>query len=455
MSQSPSTLIDNQRDVVARALNIAPDLLRTGNTARLEAEWLRYMEKGVLLRLHVGRWRARSKLQYRDLGLLDPDALPEPKDGKKDSKKGKAKKEVATLLDLGQKTLLPRRYVTKWGNIESSARKKVQRNSHPTYWGPFVTAELLEKILPLLEADKATYFALLNEALHDWTGTQRELGLEYERAAVTAYGVLSRVAPEMVARVTQKVFVAQYVERILSELRSPDEIQASFLFDWDMEYIPLPSLLAEDRAKREVAIEARNLEAYRLQAEKDMVDAKSDAEWRMHQRVLRKAEEQKTEQLEGFLKICITQIKDLTYQTAVDVLGKIQEHQTLIPRSVVQLREAVDKIRALNFYNDAETTQMMNIIEQEIDRAPKERSIGMISQKLQAIAQLSRDDLLALGERPRSGRDLGVFDQPIVEITRQSRQTLGLLNEDDLTVPLVAGRQDRLFDAPLLATLEV
>jgi hypothetical protein len=79
--------ITPQRLALAEALGESCAAIQVTNP-----RWLQLMPEGVLVSLHIGRWRARTRLAWRDLGIeLDPDSAA----------------EMQRVIDLGHKKLLP------------------------------------------------------------------------------------------------------------------------------------------------------------------------------------------------------------------------------------------------------------------------------------------------------------------------------------------------------------
>ena len=82
------------------------------------------MRKGVLVTLHIGRWRARRKLDPEDLGL-DP----------------RASDAICQSIELGHKLLLPRATLDRLSRLESKGRANLARHSLDTRIGSFVPAD--------------------------------------------------------------------------------------------------------------------------------------------------------------------------------------------------------------------------------------------------------------------------------------------------------------------------
>src|SRR5690606_22329998 len=97
-------------------------------------DWLAVMEDGVIVNLHIRRWRAVTRLNMDDLGIPTDQA------------------ELSELFELGEKKLLPADIVRKLNNIETKARQTILgKYAIKTYWGNFVPVTAFDE---WLEADR-------------------------------------------------------------------------------------------------------------------------------------------------------------------------------------------------------------------------------------------------------------------------------------------------------------
>lgn len=380
------------------------------NTEIVEPKWLKLMERAIVIELHISRWRARSKLTYDDLGL------PMPEDKKEE-------KILNDLLSLGRKNLLPLRLIRRLDAIDSSARKALTINSTETYWGNLVSPKAYPDVKETLTRFQTEYFEALQDILDNWDGIRAQMRDEYSAQAKIAYYRMNTLAPGRI-QVGRDEFVAGYVQRVLDMMPSPQTIQESFGFSWDLKYIPLPSLLAQDRAQAQQIEKQRRLDEQRNwdQYYRDREEARLELE--MKRDVLDHARQQKTEMIDNFMRDLVVQLRGTVYNATTDVLESIQRNDHLHPRSVVQLNNLMDQVSKLNFFNDGEIDEMIGQIRTEMAQAPTERDVGNIQRKLQAVATLTRSTLLELGERPRSGRRVGVADVPTLPELRTARRTL-------------------------------
>ena len=109
----------DMKRALAEALGVPPEDLRATNP-----QWLRLLREGVLVRLHIGRWRAKTSLRWRDLGF-EPVSREE-------------EKALDELVEPGFKRLLPKKVMQRLAAIEAKARAHLEKHAFRTYWGFFV-----------------------------------------------------------------------------------------------------------------------------------------------------------------------------------------------------------------------------------------------------------------------------------------------------------------------------
>ena len=139
------------------------------------------MREGVIVRLHVRRWRAKAKLDFADLGL--PVAADDAR-------------TFADLLHLGEKRLLPGDTVKELEAIESAGRKCLERHAFTTFWGPLVAVTDYEQWENENAFHRNRYLDARDRLIRDYEATVEGLLIDYERAARAAYRRLNALAPE-------------------------------------------------------------------------------------------------------------------------------------------------------------------------------------------------------------------------------------------------------------------
>jgi hypothetical protein len=419
------TAKQTQRQYIAQILGEDEE-----NITATDPAWARLMKEGVLVRLHIGRWRAKTKLSWSDLGIV----LGNEED-----------KKLRGVIDLGHKKLLPGSILKELDAAETGARRWVEKMSYRTYWGFFLPVTAYEEWKSKNDELKAEYFRLRRDLVSNYDQMKKTVLNDYRIAAHEAYKRLGALHPETLNRFpTESSFVANFLEIIESHLPTALAVQNSFYYTAELQYIPLPSLLAGERAEAERIEAARLLEreqeeaAFRLEREQERAASQliwTEAQWKeklmrdMHADVIGKAQQQKEEMIDTFLRDLIVQLRGTVYQATTDVVAAIQKKDGLAPRSIVQLKSLVKQVKNLNFYDDKEIEQMMGPIRSILNQDADDRNVAAIEQQLLNIATVTRVSLMELGELPRSGRNIGLADDIEAKDLNRARRELGLADD--------------------------
>lgn len=394
------------------------------NVRQANPKWLQLMREGVIVRLHVRRWRAKAKLNFADLGL--PVAAEDAR-------------AFEDLLHLGEKRLLPAEIVKELEAIESAGRKCLERNAYTTFWGPLVAVTNYDAWKAENDSQRERYLAARDRLIEAYDATIDGLLIDYERAARAAYRRMNALAPEQMTRDEYRdeyYFVRAFVARIRALIPSAAQIGQSFAWETELEYIPLPSLLAEEQAQADRIKSAREIEraAEDLQKESLWRDIsieegaareRQNMLQRMNQDVVAEARRRKQELVDGFLSDLVKQLRGLVYESCVNVLEAMQANEgKLGPRSVVQLRNLTDQISRLNFFDDAEMSAAAAQVRAALGANAETRSARQIAATLRDIATVARATLIDLAAEPRTARAVGIDDEPPAELVRAARGRL-------------------------------
>lgn len=407
----------------------------------IDPRWLRYMKEGVIVNIHIRRWRGRTSLSPQDLGL-DPEQAS----------------NIREIADLGEKLLMPREYLNKLSALDRRARGTggaLERHTFRTAWGFFCPVTAYGTLREKLDEISREYFAVRDEILRGYYGWVEEVKTRYRQAAAEAYNRLLAVAPQTLDGQSQDEFVTGFVTRILDKIPTTDEIRESFAFEVELSYIPLPSMLAEEQARAQGIRVATDVDVERLQAQREQerlveevekarlwaqreeaeatawanrtaAQAKKAALEAMNRDVLDRAQREAGSMVDGFLRDVGSQLNNLVFDACRDVLKALQEKQTLHSRSVVQLKTMIEQVSSLNFTGDESVAGMVEKVRREIlAQQASNRNTGSLERVLGELVIESRSALLNLGTEPASVRSLGLPDMERQE-RRGKGRSLGL-----------------------------
>lgn len=430
-------MIQEQIAELSRIIGVPAEEIRVDNP-----RWLQLLQEGVVVRLTLRRWRARTTLDLQqDLGLPAENGQAEV---------------FRELVDLGRKFLLPRRLVAALDSVDSAARQNLRRYGFETFWGVFVPVTAFPA---WQEADKeyqTRYFALRDEVVQYYDRLIAEHMAQFAEAARAAWRrwhALHGTEDEDFG-LREDEFVARYLARLRALIPPAEEIYASFAYEVYLSYIPLPSLLAAEvhdaawiTASREAEQMVRNTEAslrtYWAAAEADVQHYRRNAIEMVRQEVLASAQREKEKLIDGFLVDVARQLRGLVYDTVVSAYETTARNGRVHPRTAVQLRNLVQEVQRLNFFGDQEVDRMVEKIRSLIEVPTQDRSTTQIQAALQDVALVLKASLLALGDQQRGQRsEAGLTAEIALPELHRARRSLGLEVEIQ---PAPATRRQRLL----------
>lgn len=449
------SIIEQAKQDIAAEVGLAEEQINT-----IRANWQGYMRQGLLVNLHIGRWRGRTSLQLEDLGL--PAG------------------EMSDLVRLGEKRLLPaipptsafydekkptRTYAQVLESIESAARAHLRSMSFPTYWGTFVPVTAFSQWREESQRYQAQYMAVRDEIAANWEAVISALLEEYTEVARQAWQRRSKLA-EMEMELDE--YTGAFLDRILHLLPSREEFIASFYFNAELSFIPLPNLLAAEEAEAEQTRqeqEARQLahrqemearrarhdaEVSRIYAERRAHETAVEARERqlreMNRAVLEEARRQKREQIDGFVQVVTAQLRQMVIDVATNVSTSIANNGKLVGKAAQQLQNLVANIEQLNFTNDQELETLLAPIRATLNQKADSRDAGSLKQVLDEIAVNAKSSILAINRQTRGRREMTVADVQPVEVRRQGRFVA-----PEVVEPVEMRRQGRAQRAPVPA----
>lgn len=390
---------ENRAELLAAALGVPQDALREIPNQMQDA-----MRNGVIVTLHVGRWRGWTTLTPEDLGL--------PKT-----------KEYRDWVSFGSKRLMDAKLMKEIEAVEYNARYWLARYATQTYWGWFVGARAWTALKPILEERKEKYFALRDALLAVYETKVEEVLAHYAEIGRVAYRRANKLPGDYDFdwRVDfEDVAVDRFVAKIAQRIPSKGELAASFSFDWDMHFIPL-TLDVPDNVDKE------SLEVAALRRE-----------------VIEKMRSEQDALVKDFFADYKGQLAALVYDSVVLLGDTTTRAGKLQPRSVRQIWELTERMAAMNITADEEIDQYIARLREIAGTPSRLRSMDDVLRQFRDIATVTRAQLVALGRAPREAGDRKEFTAAAISVdtVRSSRKRLGLqLDTADQQAPTRRNRR--------------
>jgi hypothetical protein len=335
--------MSDRRTEIAQLVGINPRALRDLKASLVDA----LVRKGVLVTLHIGRWRARHKLDPEDLGL-DP----------------RTSAAICQSIELGHKLLLPRATLDQLSRLESKGRANLASHSLDTRIGSFVPADGFPKFRETHEQLKAQYLAVRDHLAEMAPTLKAEAAERFAQAAREIY-------PRVAAEIGRDEFTERYVDRALAGWPDAQEIYRSFRFDYEVSYVPLSSELASEQARQ----------------------AEIQQDFALRTELQRHVAERRRREIDDFLTGIVGQLRGIVYETVTAAIRSIERHGRPLAATIVSLRHLIDRVRALNVYGDADIESQIAQLEQAL--GPRRRrgriTVPPLEQALLRLQDTCRD----------------------------------------------------------------
>jgi hypothetical protein len=335
--------MSDSRTEIAQLVGIDPQALRDLKASLVDA----LVRKGVLVTLHIGRWRARHKLDPEDLGL-DP----------------RTSDAIFRSIELGHKLLLPRATLDRLSRLESKGRANLARHALDTRIGSFVPADGFPQFRESHDQLKAQYLALRDHLAEMAPALKADAAERFDQAAREVY-------PRVAAEIGRDEFIERYVDRALAGWPDVQEMHRSFRFDYEVSHVPLLSELASEQARQ-------------AEIQQDLA---------LRTELQRHVAERRRREIDDFLTGIIGQLRGIVYETVTAAIRSLERHGRPLPATIVSLRHLIDRVRALNVYGDRDINSQISQLEQAL--GPRRRrgriTVPPLEQALLRLQDTCRD----------------------------------------------------------------
>ena len=419
-----TTIINNrQKQEIARIMGVEnPDEINVQNP-----NWSQMLKQGVTAKVHISRWRATTPLTHEFLGLYDLDS---------DSRKAEEE-----LVKLGHIPLLPNSYPEDIGrrlqSVETRSRQLIARFGIPTYWGNLILASQYQEFRDQADAVRNEYYNLRDELYDNWKAIIDEVIDRTANHARLVYRRVQRLTPEQTDRYdfeNEDRFVDLTVRRVRQLIPDRDEVYLSFDWTLDLNYIPLPDMMAQAVAD---ASETLN-EAYVPYRVRRYADEIAEANARikttqaemlerqlreMNRDVVENTRAQAQDLMDGFFRDVILYSRNLVENVYTNAISRTTKTGKLHSRVVVQLRNMVEEVQKVAQFNgDVDLEELIAPAKSILETAPGERDADTLVLAMVEARNQVREQLIALQNQPRRTRRTRNANDLQVEARNERRQ---------------------------------
>jgi phage host-nuclease inhibitor protein Gam len=342
---------------------------------QLQSDWaLALMSQGIVVKLGVTRWRAKSSLTAERLGLKFSD---------KDSADFMRK-----YVNLGKYLLLPPSIITELDGIEGKARSVLRHHSFDTVWGHFVPFSAFEQWEQENKAIRAEYMDAARALGEKYDAIIQNLRHDYRSLAKDVW---ARLYPHDTSGATES-FIQDFVDKIIAQIPSSTDIVASFRYDAVYFVIPMPSFVEENISR-----------ARSVQREREIADRQANLEQHTRRRIAEEYVNRKKELIDGFLEATVTSLRQYVSEfcdSVLQSLGKRSKTGMLNAKDVKKIKNMIQKVKLLNFYDDQDIARLLKDLGNEIDKIKGEIDNDTVAQKLRAIVSVGAKEFIPTNFNP-------------------------------------------------------
>ncbi len=453
--------------------------------------WELVLRDMVSVDLTIKRWRGKAQLDVVDaFGFIDAEINPDDPEIKSflDS--------VRATISGGKQGLLPPDLQRKLERIERQARDALYDLSFNTntLFGHLMPKDNYAQFVKALTETRydpghPEYGSLRTHyyALRDELVANRDELVKYLRRAYTPLAhVAWRLSQGLAitdAEVAPTQVVEDYLERVTSALPSGQRIYSSFLFDWTVAEIPVPDEAVKQikldeleqqkqqidyqvqelaaarerinsRAERDAALEVARAQyqAEREEADERYLKAQKERDRierdiKLQREMADKARERIERDISPALEEITSRVRTMLYETTINALAAVEKHKHVPPQTAGALKKLIEQAENLNWTDD----QQIDLYLAQLREISKEKT-GLkdgeeAKTALYKLGLSLRADLLDLGAEPRSGREVGIPDNPLPELDRLEGRLWQTELPLDETPVQFSGRQGREWAA--------
>lgn len=294
-------------------------------------QWaLSMMEKGVIVKLSVCRWRAISQIVAGDLGL-------------------KLTKEAFGFMDkyinLGYEKLIPPEYDREISKLDALSKRCLDKYSFNTAWGRFVPYTAFTQWHNENKELKLLYLEAGKQLVDNYPELIKVISEEYQKLAMHVWEKLYPNQGKPTAP-----FVTEFVSKILNKIPPPEKIACSFQHESSYLPIPLPQFIRDNFLQQNDNLAETELE---IESKKIIHN-----EYNLKQQYL----------INSFVKNTVNELRRKAITVCEPALTRLNSDQnTLSKPQRDNIRKLLKYISILNFYNDSKLITLLTEVKQEIE----------------------------------------------------------------------------------------
>jgi len=336
-----------------------------------KTDWvLALMNKGVIVNLSISKWSGTTGLTANDLGLKFID--------------DKTANMVKKYINLGRQKLFPPEEMAKLNYLCVTSKDVLDNYSFDTVWGKFVPFTAFAEWEQENEIQKRQYLERAKYIDEKYDEIVAQVKESYKQLG---RDVWFRLHPESKGEPTA-AFIEDFASRVVLKIPSRENLAATYKYDVEYFIIPMPSFMEEN-----IAVAER----IKLNTEREKNNAEIEIQTR--KRISEEYIKRKSELIDGFLNATVVSMRKYLSDLCTSILntmGQRKRVNQVTNGDLNRLKNMIKKVKLLNFYDDREISDLMNMLEIEVSKAniKGEMKEDRVVDKLKKIVEVAQKEFL-------------------------------------------------------------
>ena len=369
-----------------------------------DVDWSVFLQEGVIVTLTIKRYRGVTSVDFSELGIDD-------------SSDAQLKSFLGEYIQPGQKRLIPPEIEGQLKSIETTARQNLKDRSFDcsafASSGKFVPKSMYPEFKAANEELADRFYAIRDEFAENYDTIIGQVRRDYK---VLAENLYMQSHPD--AKKPSAKYVNTFVDKIVAQIPSADEIVASFEYSTVLQRIP-DYLLRVISKKNSIDEKVMRIAATN-QPKDDLTSRKRAAAGRAAgmdtadaaimpdddeaiDEIERDIRESISTQSEGMVSDFVTEIlmrlRTMAYEGSSSIIQSIDKNEgKLVGRASIKAHSMIEDLRKMNFYGDTELEEMVAKLEASLGSDKSERDVAEVKQaamELRAWSESSMDEIHA------------------------------------------------------------
>lgn len=372
-----------------------------GTASSGNVDWSVFLQEGVIVMLTIKYYRGTTSMDFSELGIDD-------------TSDEKLQMFLDEYIQPGTKCLIPPEIKGQLKSIETTARQNLSSHSFDCSAfasnGKFVPKSMYGEFKKVNEELRDRFYTIRDEFADNYEKIIEHVRKDYKVLAANLYMQSHPQAKRVSSR-----YVNTFVDRIVEQIASPEEIVASFEFSTKLDRIP-PYILnviskknnidekvmriatsnqpQKSSSSKKAKVAASNTPSGIASADAAILPDDETTLDEIERDIQASILEQSQMQAEDFVSDIVMKVRTDAIEGADAIVKSIDKNNgKLMGRASVKAHSLIDDLRKMNFYGDQELEEKVAALEEALGPDKSKRDVPAVKSAAEDLRKWSQDSL--------------------------------------------------------------